>query len=102
MKDRDSKKLSDGGVFRISDIRKFGVSKLKLAKLVRDEKILRLAPGFYVHQDSKLDPDEYDFALACKKFGSKSLIGGLSALYHYRLIPNVPDELHPPKLLTQL
>lgn len=80
-----------------------GVSKSKILQLTDDGVIIRLAPGFYIHNHSQIDPEDYDFALACKKFGKESLIGGISALYHYGLIPQVPDRIWvivPPHIRT--
>ena len=34
-----------------------------------------------------------DFAIACSHFGSKSVIGGLSALFYYGLIEQAPEQI---------
>ena len=72
---------------------KLGVSQPTLSRWTKNAEILRLSHGFYVHPDYKIPPEELDFAIACAKFGPKSAIGGLSALYHYRLIEQPPAQV---------
>ena len=72
---------------------KLGVSQPTLSRWTKNAEILRLSHGFYVHPDYQIPPEELDFAIACAKFGPKSAIGGLSALYHYRLIDQPPAQV---------
>ena len=46
-----------------------------------------------MHPESSIDPEELDFAIACARFGTKMAIGGLSALFYYRLIEQVPQQI---------
>jgi predicted transcriptional regulator of viral defense system len=56
-------------------------------------KITRLAPGLYCHPDFRIDPAELDFAVVGALFGPKSVIGGMTALFHYQLIEQVPSQI---------
>ncbi len=56
----------------------------------------------YLHADGNLGRD-IDYQVACTKFGPKSAIGGLTALFHYGLIEQVPGQvwvLVPPNQIT--
>lgn len=87
------KEIKKRGVFRIPDAIKAGISQPSLSRLVSEGKIIRLDKGFYIHPDSSLTPEERDYAVACTKFGQKSVIGGMTALFHYNLIEQVPHRV---------
>lgn len=80
-------------LFKISDARRHGVSQSTLSRLVAADEIIRLGAGYYCHPDSKLPSEERDFAVACARFGPRSAIGGMSALFHYGLIEQVPQRV---------
>ena len=65
--------------------KKLTVSQPTLSRWVKSGEILKLSHGFYVHPKFEIPPEELDFAVACAKFGPKSAIGGLTALFHYGL-----------------
>jgi len=88
------KKLEKLRVFTRSDIRKIGLPRSLFYKLIQDEKIEKLAHGFYLYTGtSNIEPEELDFIVACKKFGENSVIGGLSALAYYNLIEEIPHQI---------
>ena len=86
-------RLEEVGVFRIADARRLKISQSTLSRLVQSGSLLRLGTGLYLHPDSKIPPEERDYALACSKFGPRSVVGGMSALFHYGLIEQVPQRI---------
>ncbi len=86
-------KFKKRGVFRTADAIKTGISQPSLSRLVSEGKVTRLGTGFYIHPESSLAPEERDYAVACAKFGPKSVIGGMTALFHYNLIEQVPHRV---------
>ena len=96
MKDKKTAELENLkklGVFSLADAKKAGVSQSKLSRLAEDERIIKLGSGFYMHPEASQDPGTIDYVIACRKFGARSFIGGLSALAFYRLIDEVPDRI---------
>lgn len=73
--------------------KKLGISQPTLSRWVKNGELLKLSHGFYVHPKFGIPPEELDFAVACAKFGSKSTIGGLSALFHYGLTEQPPAQV---------
>ncbi len=90
--DKD-KKLEKLGIFSTQDAVNAGISQPTLSRLVKAEKLIRLEHGLFLHPEAKIDLSELDFAIACAKLGKKSVIGGLSALFRYGLISQVPDQI---------
>lgn len=80
-------------IFRAADAIAAGVSQPTLSRLAADGSIVRSERGLYYHPGADLDPSEIDFAIACIKFGPRSLIGGLTSLFRHGLIPQVPDRI---------
>ena len=84
------------GFFGVSQAKDIGISKATLSRLAAKNKILRLGHGMYLHPDSKISqvsPEEQDYAQACSKFGHDSYIGGLTALFYFGLIEQVPEQI---------
>jgi len=82
------------GLFTAQDAKRKGhVSQPTLSRWVRDGLINRVRRGFYIHPEADSSPEMQDFVVACLKFGPKSAIGGLSALFHYGLIEQVPNQI---------
>ncbi len=81
------------GPFHIRDAKRLGISQSSLSRLVTDGKVLRLGTGLYAHPDFKIAPEEKDYIVACSKFGPKSVIGGMTALFHFGLIEQVPQRV---------
>ncbi len=72
--------------------------------MVRDGDIVRIARNLYRHVESDIDPAVEDFVVACAKFGPKSAIGGLSALFAYHLTDQAPRQiwvLVPPEKMSR-
>lgn len=72
---------------------RLGISQPTLSKLVTSGALRKFGHGLYAHPDWDIPPEDIDFAVACAKFGSTSAIGGLSALFHYRLIDQAPHQV---------
>lgn len=90
------------GVFTRSQAEALGLSHQSLSRLVKEEKILRVGRGIYMHSDGNLGRD-IDYQVACTKFGPKSVVGGITALFHYGLVEQVPGQvwvLVPPNRIT--
>ena len=81
------------GIFNLSEAKEVGISQSSISRLSKAGGIIKLGSGFYMHPEAKCDPSTLDFAIACKKFGPNAFIGGLSALYFYKLIDEVPDRV---------
>ena len=85
--------LRSRGVFRAKDAVKLGIPRTTLARLTEEGELNRLGRGLYIHPNSPIDDAERDFALACARFGPRSVIGGPTALFHYGLIEQVPVQI---------
>lgn len=102
MNKQQEAKLKKLGVFTLSQAKATGLSHQSLYRLVENEKLIRVGRGIFAHPESGLTRD-LDYQVACKKFGSESVIGGLTALFHYNLIEQVPGQvwvLVPPTRIT--
>jgi predicted transcriptional regulator of viral defense system len=100
-KDQDTK-LKKMGPFTLAQAKKLGLSQQYLSKLVKEEKINRVGRGIYLHPKASV-VREIDFQIACAKFGTKSAVGGLTALFYYNLAEQVPHQtwvLVPPEKIT--
>ena len=87
------KALKTMGVVSLSQAMKLGLSKTTITRLCVSQHLERVGMGFYVHPDSKADPKNYDFVVACSRFGKTSVIGGLTALFYYGLIEQAPRKV---------
>jgi predicted transcriptional regulator of viral defense system len=95
-------KLKKIGVFTRSQAEVIGVSHQSLSRLVEEEKIVRVGRGMYLHSECDLGRD-IDYQVACTKFGPASVIGGITALFHYNLVDQIPGQvwvLVPPRQTT--
>ena len=86
-------RLKKYGVFRVQDAKSLGLSKTSLIRLVSLEIIERVAPGLYLHSKSSLTGEQRDYVIACARFGSEAVIGGMTALFHHRLMEQVPHRV---------
>jgi predicted transcriptional regulator of viral defense system len=86
-------KLSKLKSFTLSDVRRLGLSHTSLYKLVKEEKIIKLTRGIYAVNGFESVGHEADYEIANKKFSGQSVIGGLTALSHYKLIDEVPSKI---------
>ncbi len=102
MNKQQETKLKKMGIFTRSQAEAMGLSHQSLSRLVEEEKIMRVGRGMYLHSEGNLSRD-IDYQVACTKFGAKSVIGGITALFHYNLIEQVPGQvwvLVPPSQTT--
>ena len=86
-------RLKELGVFGVADARRLGISQPTLSRWVSAGKVQRVSVGLYQHPEYKIAPEERDYVIAASKFGPDSAIGGLTALYHYGLIEQVPQRV---------
>ncbi len=84
-------KLKKLGPFSIAQAKEIGISQQELSLLVKEDKIIRMERGIYLHPEADKSR-ELDFKIACAKFGPKSAVGGLSALFYYNLADQVPQQ----------
>jgi predicted transcriptional regulator of viral defense system len=86
--------LKTGGLLTAQEIQKrLGVSQPTISRLVKSGSLRRFSHGLYAHPDLSIPPEEIDFAVACMRFGSTSAVGGLSALFHYGLLNQTPQQV---------
>lgn len=85
-------KLKKIGFFRLEAAKRIGISQSALSRLVKAGKINRMERGIYLHPKAIIAIRTASFQIAFMKFGSKSAIGGMSALFHYNLIEQVPTQ----------
>lgn len=86
-------KLKKMGVFTNEDAIRAGLSRPTLFRLVNKGELTKVRNTIYVHPASKIDPQEYDFAVAAKYFGKEAVVGGLSALFYHGLIDRAPKRI---------
>lgn len=73
--------------------KKLSISQPTLSRWVKSGDLVKLSHGFYIHPKFEIPPKDLDFAIACAKFGPKSAIGGLTALFHYGLAEQPPAQV---------
>jgi predicted transcriptional regulator of viral defense system len=81
------------GRFSFKQARETGLSQREVALLVRAGVIEKIGRGIYEVVARGLDPATRDFSVACISLGKHSVIGGLTALFHYGLAEEVPARL---------
>lgn len=87
-------KLKSLGLFTAHEAKKkAGISQPTLSRFVKAGQIHRAGRGLYFHPDAKILPETLDFTVACLKFGTRSAIGGMSALFYHQLIDQVPSQI---------
>lgn len=91
MNKQQEAKLKKLGPFTLDQARQIGVSHQQLSILVKEGKIHRMQRGIYLHPKANI-PREIDFQIAYKKFGPHLVVGGITALFHYNLIEQVPTQ----------
>lgn len=90
---KKAEKLKELGLFRLSEAINLGISHQSILRLVEDRVVDKLGRDLYKHSEVIIDPREEDFAIACSKFGSSAVIGGLSALAYHCLTDIVPTQI---------
>lgn len=87
------RELSRVPTFNLRDAARLGIPQTTVRRLVAQGIFTRLERGIYSVGDSEPLGEAADFAVACKRLGPNSVIGGLSALYEYGLIETVPQTI---------
>lgn len=91
--DKSERVLLRLGVFRTADAEIAGVSQSTVSRLAARGALVRLAHGIYHHRDADVDPATVEFTVACLRLGPDAVISGLSALFHYVLVEQVPTQV---------
>jgi predicted transcriptional regulator of viral defense system len=87
-------RLKNKGIVTTKELTKHKISEATLSRLVKSGQLERLTKGLYIHPESTaIKPEDFDFIFACTKFGRASVIGGITALFHYDLIEQVPTQI---------
>lgn len=87
-------KLKKMAIFKASQAKnQLNIGRHTLARRVQQGTVQRLSRGLYIHPKIIIDPEILDFAIACAHFGKNTAIGGLSALFYYRLINQAPQQV---------
>lgn len=81
------------GVFGLAEAKRRGMSRSTITRLVNEGTIQRIGRGLYLHSEASLEPESRDFAVACAKLGPSAVIGGMTALFHYGLVEQVPRQI---------
>lgn len=81
------------GVFRTAQAEEIGFSRWTLSRLADQGELVRVGRGIYHHRDAAVDPATLDYVAACVRVGPDALIGGLTSLFHYVLIEQVPTQV---------
>ena len=92
MSPQQETKIRKLGIFTLAQAEGLGVTQQSLSRLVKAGRIKRAGRGIYLHPKARVTK-EVGFQIACAKFGPKSAIGGLSALFHYGLAEQVPGQI---------
>ena len=85
------KKIKTLGVFNIEQASVLGLEQQRISDLVTEGVINRISRGLYLHSEANIN-SEIEFEIARARFGKESVIGGLSALFYYGLIEQVPQQ----------
>ncbi len=85
--------LRKKGIFNLGDVRRAGISYSTLLRMMKRGVVTRIERGFYSVTGEEPIGSEGEYSLVKKRFGSKAVIGGLSALSYYGLIDEVPTQI---------
>ena len=85
--------LKKQGRFTYTQAKDAGLSQANITHFLKIKAIERIDRGIYEVVEKFLDPATRDFSVACLRFGGQSAIGGLSALFHYGLADEVPNQV---------
>lgn len=91
MNKKQESKLKTLGIFTLRQAEEIGINHQSLSRLVKAEKVKRVARGLYLHPEAQLERN-VGFQIAYAKFGPNAAIGGLSALFYYNLAEQVPGH----------
>lgn len=85
-------KLKKLSVFKIPEAVSVGISQPTLSRLVKEGLVIKIARGLYMHPKANIKTEKLDYIVACVKFGNKAYITGMTALFYYGLIEQVPKK----------
>jgi len=91
MSPKQNSRLRKAGVFTLAQAAQLGLDQPRISRLVKSGLLNRVARGIYIHPEAEVSR-EIGFQIACAKFGDHAVIGGLSALFYYNLIEQVPQQ----------
>lgn len=80
-------------LFTLKEALSAGLTRRDISKMVDNSELLRLAHGLYLNTKNKVSSEHIDFIAAQYKFGERSLIGGLSALFYHGLTDQPPQQV---------
>jgi predicted transcriptional regulator of viral defense system len=92
-KDKLMKAIRVRPLISTKEAEQIGVSRLQLTRLAKQGKLNRVSQGLFHNPSSSLQGVDLDYSIACKRLGPNSAIGGLSALFHYSLAEQVPQQI---------
>jgi len=82
------------GIFSAREaIKLLSISQPTFSRWAKTDLIQKVSRGLYVHPEADINYENLDYIVACKKFGSKAVIGGLSALEFYNLTEQVSPQV---------
>ena len=81
------------GVFTLEDAAGIGLGRYLIYRLVDAGDVIQLERGVFQNPKSAISPEDIQLAAACTYFGPESWIGGLTALFRYGLIEQVPTKI---------
>ena len=80
-------------IFSLREALQTGLTRRTISKKVSNGEFLKIGHGIYLNTQAKIPFEYIDFILAHHKFGSHSIIGGLSALFYHGLIEQAPQQI---------
>jgi predicted transcriptional regulator of viral defense system len=91
MSPKQESQLKQLGVFTLAQAAQLGIDQPRISRLVKKGRLNRIGRGIYIHPKADVS-QEVEFQIACAKFGDLAVIGGLTALFYYNLIEQVPGQ----------
>ena len=93
MTSKQQAKIFRLGVFTQAQADEIGLHQYAISRLVAQGKLLRLSRGIFAQPDTNLIDDKIAYRMACARFGERSAVAGLSALFEYGLIDQPPGQI---------
>ena len=81
------------GLFTAHEATLAGIPRVSFYRMVIKGEVVQLERGIFMDAGVEIDPTVLDLAIACKRFGPDSSIGGLTALFRYGLVEQVPTKI---------
>ena len=93
MKNKDGKQMTNLTIFNLKGALNKGLTHRIIAKKTSDGEFLKLSHGLYLNLKANIPFEQIDFIAANYKFGKKSIIGGLTALFYHGLLEHPPQQI---------